>query len=225
MALTVSPSLALRQDTADLHQRLDADSVMGRLMQDDVSLAVYAAVLQRLLRCHAWVERQLQTWQQGQTELPNWLQPCLYMRSSQIRRDLLALRAAVEPGAGLARSEECLLSTGATAVGMVYVVAGSALGARVIERQLHTMLGPDVTKAVHFLRSGQDGAMPAWARLRACFDEALSSPRAVQQAIWAARQTFAYFLEQLSPPLHDLPRSPKAVVPPRPRPLARLAHA
>jgi heme oxygenase len=200
MEIKPPPSLALRQDTADLHQQLDAGSVMSCLMHDGLTVPMYAAVLQRLLLCHAWVEAQLQCWLQDHRELA-WLDDRLYQRSALLQHDLLALK--VQPAVPLptVEADECLLSTPATAVGMVYVVAGSSLGARVLERRVQASLGFEVAGALAFLSAGTRLDMPSWPTLKQHFDQALSSPRAVQQAVWAARHTFACFVKHLTPPL------------------------
>lgn len=205
MALAHTPSLALRQETADLHQQLDGASVMSVLMAAQVRLEDYVAVLHRLLRCHEWVEGQIKGWQRAQPAsqcpYPHWLQPALYQRGMHLRLDLQALQAGTPDPAPALEDDEIVLSTPATVVGMVYVVAGSALGARVVERRVQASLGEAVAQATHFFRAGQAPEIPSWTTLRDCFDQALATPRDVQQAIWAARQTFACFVRWLTPPL------------------------
>lgn len=169
----------LRGSTAALHARVD--QAFGRLLRDGQDgyprfLAASAAAvipLERALTAAHVVDL-----------LPDWPQRC---RSQAVRSDLCALSLAAPRmvEVRLDRDEAFLF-------GVLYVLEGSRLGARVLQRALAERLAPHHRQAMSYLEHG-DGR-PLWpsfvARLNAS-SEARAEP---ERTIAGATMAFEKFL-------------------------------
>lgn len=122
---------SLRTASAAPHARLDAAFAVRT-----GSVSGYAALLQVLHRFHTSADPLLTAWAAGSPAAPTVTVP---EREAALRRDLLALDVAPLPPADLSvlpRDAASGLLTAGAGLGLLYVVAGSSVGARVLLRQL-----------------------------------------------------------------------------------------
>lgn len=125
----------LRASTADIHERLEHIPAFERLLQGQASLADYLAVLRGHLRFYEHAQARLDL---GYLQLSA-------LGCSLARKDALHLLeqdlAALGASAHAAPVHAAAPGAPSAAVGWVWVVEGSALGGRVIDRSLGQLLG------------------------------------------------------------------------------------
>ena len=200
--LALSPSAQLKAGTQALHYQLDHQSVMQRLVATDITLAEYAALLQRMWHCYRVVEAALDAFALAYPALAHWADPAVYRRTPDIERDLHALQSPLPQGNPAHTSTTfrarplpvLAVSSAAQAAGCLYVLGGARMGARVIERSLRHHLGAAVAPALQFFEAGQVGDRQEFAVLRATLDSALQTPAATQEALEKAGEVFRVFL-------------------------------
>lgn len=163
----------LRDATQAAHARVDACMAGG--CNDD---AAYRAYLRGM---HAFVasvlpavDAQARAFGWG---LPGWL--------DLLERDLARL-----DGAELAPETQAPSSDRARALGCLYVIEGSSLGARVLLRQVQR-LGYDARSGAGFLHAHADGESGGrWQRFLALLESAGADPAMAAPACHAAVETF-----------------------------------
>ncbi len=161
----------LRSATATEHERVDA--AFGSYLLAD--RAQYTAFLKAQAQAFLPVEAAIDD-AQPELTLPDWPNR---RRAPMLRRDLAALGVKLE---GLAEfpvpySPEALL-------GAIYVLEGSRLGGKFLERQIADDLPRE-------FMSAHDSA--SWRQLVGVIDERLQSPAQIDAAIMSAKSVFAFF--------------------------------
>jgi heme oxygenase (biliverdin-IX-beta and delta-forming) len=151
----VSPVVSmLRAATAAAHAAIEELVGLGH----DFDIAHYRRVLRGFdAFLHAWeplVARSLPP------PLAQWFEP--RRRSGAVRRDLLALGIAVPPPARL----QLVLPGTAAALGSLYVLEGSALGAQVIAPRLQRLLGLDARNGAAYFAGWGAATGARWREFR-----------------------------------------------------------
>jgi heme oxygenase len=118
----------LKTETLRIHQQLESDSLLAELVSPTISRQTYAAILQKQHLFYRTVEPQL-------TEL---LSPCfdVHLKTEWLESDLGAMNVAPLPD----RPLDFFINSIDTAVGVLYVLEGSTLGAQLIVRNLKQSL-------------------------------------------------------------------------------------
>jgi heme oxygenase len=201
MQLTPSACSVLRSETSDLHRMLDSQSIMTRLLDEHLTPQIYAAVLRRLLVCHERIEALLDAFRLVTQPCPAWLSPMVYKRATALRADLVGLGEPPVPQKPRKISAPIgLVNSRARAAGIIYVIAGSSLGARVISRSVEPRLGALSATCMNYL-GGQRTSLPDWTEMRRQLDEELVTSQQMREATDAARDAFQCFIDHLSPQL------------------------
>jgi heme oxygenase len=176
-------SLTLRQESAQLHERIEATLRLPDAIRD---AADYRAWLLRYLGFYAPLEclyRAFEGWTALGIELSR------HARSGCLDDDLAAL--AVDRTTFSYAAPDLLpdLPTLSHALGSLYVVEGSRLGGRVILRHLERRMGPEIAGATRFFRG--DTAAPAWQSFRATLDGfGFRHPELRTDVVVGAKRTF-----------------------------------
>lgn len=196
------PLSRLKAGTDDLHHMLDRQSCMSRLLAHDLGVVEYADILQRLLACHLEFELVLQAFWHRSAAPPEWFVPSIFHRSSDLQADLQALGRSVSipvDGSHAVQSSAKLeVSSTAAAVGCMYVLAGSSLGARVIQRRLREHMGPVVDGALRYFSPPASVTQWSWPAYRHALNEAIVQPDDEAAALSGARTMFSCFLRHLA---------------------------
>lgn len=168
----------LREATRADHERLEQQGdILGRI----ASPAGRRGLLEQFYVLHASVERAIAPW------LADWpgLEFEARRRTTILQDDLDALglpapqrRIAVEAG-----------SVGA-ALGLMYVLEGSTLGGRVIEREVKAR-GDDLL-GLSFLHPYGDRSGERWRNFMALVDEAAQTPAEVEAVLFGASAGFRH---------------------------------
>lgn len=202
MHVTPSACSILRSETSDLHRALDTQSVMTCLLDERLTPQIYAAVLRRLLVCHERLEAVLDAFRLVTRPCPAWLAPMIYKRATSLRADLVGLDEPPVPQKPRKTSAPIgLVNSRARAAGIIYVIAGSSLGARVISRSVEPKIGRLAATCMNYLQSGQQACQPNWPEMRQQLDVELVTPQQIREATDAARDAFRCFIDHLSPRL------------------------
>lgn len=186
--MTTGPARTrLRAATRDLHDRVEAMPRLARLRRPGLTLEQYADTLGRLHRFFAQCERQV-TAGLGAAELAALE---VRMKAPLLARDLARLGrdppAVGDPGSPAA------VTPGHT-LGLLYVLEGSVLGGRVLEREVRGHLGPAVDDALAFYRCYEPDTAGHWRRFCAGLEARLAAEGPLAQAEAGAREAFAALL-------------------------------
>jgi heme oxygenase len=200
-ASTLCASAQLKAGTQPLHHQLDHQTAMQRLMAPDLTLAEYAALLERMARCYRTMEAALDAFVLAHPQAAHWADPAVYRRTPDIGQDLHALQGhALSPATYLQaqRGQSFMVSSAAQAAGCMYVLGGARMGARVIVRALRSHLGVAASGALHFFGAAQATEASDFLALRAKLDAELTTPGAVQEALASAQEVFGVFIHEFS---------------------------
>jgi heme oxygenase len=199
-------STRLKVGTQDLHDQLDHQSAMRRLLAPDLSLAEYADLLRRMGSCYEVIEAAMDVYINAQGVPSALLNTAVFRRSRDIALDLQALDAVVsEQGRANAeltapepaqRGPALAITNLPEAAGCMYVLGGASMGARVISRALRMHLGERVAPALHFFGAGNHAGAPHFADLRIALDATLATPEDMDAAVAKARQVFGLFIDK-----------------------------
>lgn len=179
--------LRLRQATREQHEAVEASLGLAA----PFSREHYMRVLEGF-------DAFLQTWEAQiashvPTRLKRWTQEGF--RHVDLQHDLLAL--------GIGRASPARLnlplSTRAAAMGSLYVIEGSALGARVIAPRLAREHGLHADNGGRYFAADPDRSASRWRDFRFLLDQEIVTPSAARQACAAAQATFAALLEVFAP--------------------------
>lgn len=188
-ALAPPLTLRLRQETRDLHDRIEANARFARLMAPDLTLAEYRRLVARLHGHHAPLEAALEA-------MAHRLPACLALhrrlnRRAALAADLLALGFAPDAIAALPRCEAFVIRSVEQALGALYVLEGSTLGGQLIARHLQATLGiGPTTGAAHVVPHGAETGT-LWRDFRLALDEGAEAAQFDPDAvITAARHAF-----------------------------------
>jgi heme oxygenase len=203
------PAAELKLRTRDWHQQLDRHATLNGLMSPLLTVALYREILCRFERCHRGLEEALGPLIERVPGSPlAGIDAALWRRSPDLAGDIRRLDQVAGAGARVA-SARGDAGRGAAALvpqlqdepdawGCLYVVAGSALGGRVIERAVRAQLGAPVADSLQFLHGRSSNLGSAWQALCTAIDVALAEPASLERAIVKAREVFAYFSVQLA---------------------------
>jgi heme oxygenase len=169
--------LRLRRETATLHRRVE-NRLFPAALADRVS---YAAMLAALLRLHEPLEAQFPTFT-GFASLGIDLD--VRRKSDRLRRDLTDLTGQQFRSEGL----HLPLPDLAAALGAFYVLEGSTLGGRVLQREVRTRLGDVPTD---FLSGYGDQTGRRWKETRAALVAALHPPESTAPPVVTANNLVA----------------------------------
>lgn len=126
----------LKQDTAEIHQRVESQL---RFLRPDFTLSQYREVLLQFLGFYRSCEDRLQAATVG-TELESFV--CERLKSPSLEQDLALLGCGAE---AIDRAPRPLdlpnLPTSVASLGMMYVLEGATLGGAIIERHLRQHFG------------------------------------------------------------------------------------
>ena len=168
---------ALRDATDAVHQRLHQAPPCLAIAEGRLSLAGYADLLRRIASFHLTV-----------TPEP----PAEGSRRALLEADLESVGAPPpRPLPWRAPRDR------AGRLGSAWVVAGSALGGKVVYRQLDYLFGGSAAGRLFFRGSGGDGAR--WRALCSRLETEGAEPGAVERMISGAEATFALFERSLEP--------------------------
>ena len=202
------PAAELKLKTRDWHQRLDRHAMLNGLMSPLLTVALYREILGRFERCHRGLEEALGPLIARVPGSPlAGIDDALWRRSPDLADDIRRLDRLAGAGAGIASARGEVrrqavahlpqLNDEPDAWGCLYVVAGSALGGRVIERAVRSHLGAPVADSLKFLHGRSSNLGSAWQALCTAIDVALAESASLERAIAKAREVFAYFSLQL----------------------------
>ena len=154
---------ALRNATRSLHANLGSNPAMSRLFASDYTISEYRAHLGRLLGFFEPLEIAV-------SRLDNAESSTLEIqRSGDLREDLQIMGATARDIDSLERCRT-LPSISRTGLrGYTYVVLGSTLGAKVIVKQLRSVLAPDASFRFYGDEGGRHKA--AWESFRSDLEE------------------------------------------------------
>lgn len=197
---------ALRQRTAVLHQMLESCSLAALLMSPRLTLGQYVQVLStwggawRLLESHIATA----VGRQGLAELAP--RP----RAELADQDLgyLGVSTLLEAERQRHATQHVQIfdvDSAAELVGVYYVLRGSMLGAKLIGRHLHDVLGLSADSGAAFFACLDESSLPWTKWLERC-DQYLNSEQAIDAATQGAVKTFSYLLdwfEACTPPTVD----------------------
>lgn len=171
----------LRAACEPAHRALESGGVFARILAPDVGLADYRRLLYAWQGFLAGAEPALVA-----ALARHGLMPAYLPRLPRLEADLVAMgwtREAPSPApAGL--------DSRGRALGLLYVLEGSALGRQVIARHLARTLGPAVAGAMRFLSATPESPLH-WRACCALLDSALDTSQAVEDATAIALWAFA----------------------------------
>jgi heme oxygenase (biliverdin-IX-beta and delta-forming) len=179
--------LRLRAATATHHAAIESRLRLG----ESLTLAHYVEVL------HGF-DAFLQGWEglvarSVPLRLRNWTKEGL--RHGRLRNDLRALGVAQRA----APAVQLALPTRAAAMGSLYVLEGSALGAQVISPRLQTELGLHAGNGGSYFSCDATESARRWRDFRFLLEQEVATPSARQQACIAAVATFESLLAVFEP--------------------------
>ncbi len=180
-------SARLRDETRELHDRIERNPVAARMMAQDVGTADHRRMHVRLLGYHRPALDRVGVLLAG--DMPDVL-GAMADRVRRLEDDLRVMGTdpATVPSAPLPSDLDA-----AGAVGIVYVLEGSVLGGRIIARHLAERLGLGPETGAAFYADAPAGTHPRWADVCVRIDDwAAGRGRAAEDAmVAAARRSFA----------------------------------
>jgi heme oxygenase len=187
IAMSVPPNLhqRLRADTGELHHDLE------RAVDIEAQLASrerFIAYLGRLWGLHAAAEGALDKID----FLPLGFDYSGRHKSQALERDLASLGVSAARIAELQFPPPPVFATPEEGLGCVYVIEGSALGARAILPKIETALGIDADGATYFSGRGGQGK-PLWQACLKAINAIDARSEGADRALSGARATFGMF--------------------------------
>ena len=154
---------ALRGATRSLHENLGSGQAMSRLFASDYTIAEYRAHLGRLLGFFEPLEIAA-----SRVDNPE-ASPLAIQRSGHLREDMEKMGVTAKDIDSLDRCSRLPHISQAGLRGYIYVILGSTLGAKLIVRQLRSVLGPDASFCFYGDEDGRYQA--AWSSFRLDLEE------------------------------------------------------
>ncbi len=179
----------LRAATRDLHHRLDHHPLLAPLVRSGLSMADYGLALQALFAINAPTEKAISDYIDAQG-LP--FDYAARRRMPDLLADLKFLGLSTPQ---LAWNGPNICSHGEL-VGCLYVLEGSALGGRVIFKQLHSALKLDEETGGRFFAGYGEQTMPMWQAFWT-FAAEICPPEQITDATKAASALFEDILAHL----------------------------
>ncbi len=185
----------IRSETQDLHDRLEAVVAAD---EQTSARASYVRYLYRLWRLHRAAEDDLC----GRDFSRFGFSYATRRRSPLLESDLAALD---DPMAASQRADLPALppfATPAAALGAVYVIEGSAMGARVLLAQITRNLDLDADSGASFFAGRPSDDRHMWRAVLAALAMIDPDGRDADAAVAGARAMFALFMRELPEPAH-----------------------
>jgi heme oxygenase len=179
----------LKSRTADLHRGIEA---AVPLMDPALTLERYADYLGHLYPWYSTVEARL-TAIAGLRAVIQDLDARL--KTEILARDLNALGRAAETGIDVSFIPD--LRSIPQALGCLYVLEGSTLGAQILIRAVRNSLGAEVAGKTTFLAGYEENTALRWRQLRTSLSRFLTRAEDQETAVLAARATFSGLHEWL----------------------------
>jgi heme oxygenase len=183
----------LRRETGELHSALEAAVDIETVI---ASRAAYVGHLQRLWRIHAALEAPLAAFD-----------PALLgfdyrdrRRSLHLAADLAALHAPLPASPIPLTAASLEIATRDDALGCIYVVEGSSLGARAILPQIEHALGLTARHGASFFEGFGEAGKPLWRACLAQIDDLPTDGAAALRVVEAAKATFRVYMTELPQP-------------------------
>jgi heme oxygenase len=180
-----SLSTRLREETAELHRRIEALMQLPRAIED---MEDYRAWLCRYLGFYEPLERcfsEFSGWELLGIELARCAQ------AGCLRDDVAALGVDQEAIPRVSPMMLPQLPSFAHALGSLYVVEGAKLGGRSILRQLERQIGSEIVGARCFFSGGANAGGLPWQSFRTALDEfGQRQPQLCADAVIGAKRTF-----------------------------------
>lgn len=174
----------LKAGTADLHTQIEMGSRMTRLMAPDLREEEYAQYLRHMLKFHSFVEEKIREIPEVEKVIDDCPQR---LRSASLKRDLQSLNCDIDRSPSLYHLSIRNLSQ---AIGVMYVLEGSSLGAQVIAKQLERHPFIDSERLNYFRHYGPNLGK-FWQRFIQNMESAYSRNELdSEQVLAAARATF-----------------------------------
>ena len=184
---------SLRRATEASHARLHEHPAFARLLRAEIAFPEYRALLLRLLGLYLPIEEQLARYAAS---------PAFAWRveagpddlcTARLRANLLGLGMDDAAIAGAPRADTFLplLGNPAAALGCAWVVEGSALGGRILARQVAVVFGPDAAASSFFAPA--PGQSERWQACCAAVEACGADPTHSVAMCAAATATFEAF--------------------------------
>jgi heme oxygenase len=205
-AVGLTPAhLVLREATRDAHEATEATSGMRRLLAGELGETGYTALLRAQLAL-------FREWETARRDWLNSLAEWHYTSRAALIEADLSVAIPMAP-CGSRFSGDALPHETATPIadesaptpdaaywGELYVIEGSALGGRVINRRLRELY-PQLS---HTFYAVGESAPSSWRRFQSLLDHALPDEASQRAAVNAAKRVFAQFQQTLTDPAaHD----------------------
>ena len=179
----------LKEQTQDLHSTIENDSVMSRLMQENLTPDEYGRLLLKLLSVHEFMENQLKQIPELHEAVPDFSRR---QKSESLKKDLKALGMIVPKDFSLKTSFR--LQNVSEAMGAMYVLEGSSLGGQVIAKKLkqHRFISQHTLN--FFSHYGAETGL-LWRQFLTALEKAEIEGRIDSvQAVHGARSSFQFLL-------------------------------
>lgn len=173
----------LKFETSQVHDQVEASSKMGRLLQEDLTRDEYIRLLARMYSIYEPLEAALRTTKGIKGWLPDYDKR---WKTESLRQDLKSLDAEIP-----AKNTPIQIYTFPEAVGMLYVLEGSTLGARVIAQSLRKRDFINQDQLTFFTHYG-DQSGSYWQRFLAALENI--QPQDHDAALAGAKRAFQLFL-------------------------------
>lgn len=189
--LTETPSEAVKEETADLHELVE-ETLGQRFFQDDeLSRDDFIALLRSFYRIYSPLENRMMPILKS--TLPEFdYDP----RAIRIRQDFKELGVSDEEIDGwelIPRTDLVELTGEPELLGCLYVVEGSEMGNHVMRSQLDDLLPEDCPEADHFFRHKGEQTKNHWTDFKKRLDGDITSEDELSRMIESARETFKLF--------------------------------
>ena len=188
---TESPLSLLREQTADLHDQVEALLGNRFFEGDSFTEEDYEALLGGFHRIYSPLEPTLEE------ALDQHLPRYEYVnRTRQLRDDLLTLglsRQELSERYQNPESPPFALDSSARVLGCLYVIEGSEMGKKVIRRQLEKNLADEHLAADCFFHDNVDQTRDQWDQFQSSLESVVQTRREKQQLVQTAQDTFSWF--------------------------------
>ena len=177
----------LKRETADVHQRLEAQ--LG-LLDPGLDVPRYLRVLGTFYGFYVPVEMDVTRFAAAELSLGFPLRP----RAGLIEQDLLALgRSPADLSALPLCNDRPQLSCMEDLAGCLYVLEGACLGGQVVSALLHRRLGLAKESGAAFFAGDGEGTLPRWSVVVQWLDGLPRTGASTAKIITAATATFEAF--------------------------------
>lgn len=180
------PVQYLRTQTYPQHKALEAQPHFARIMNPQVSLNDYKALLTLLYQFHAQAEPALNDALKNKPS-SNILRPRLELLASDLKSQDLPIPCTA--------SFKLDLNDEASALGAVYVIEGSALGGQIIARHLQSTLQEKVSRSLTFYNTLGRDIGPHWQKVIRQLRGHLTTEQTRKSAVEGACAVFDRLLE------------------------------